>query len=456
MKHYYLLGVFLLSWLLGFSQNVYRGEEDINDGVESVVFRIEGKTKEGIGEVFGNPSGLDEVYLQWVKEVGYVKQGTGFVVLYGDKYYFITNAHVIEHNLEEVIAYDTQGNKFAVTYLGADTFYDIAIYEVETERKISALKLGTKDLLKEHIKVSSFGYSEGKRNLEERKGTIEKPNEKIKTHGIRLQGSYIKHTPSLPRGYSGGPLVDANTGLVLGMNTRVEGGYTYAIRCDLLKRLLEEIIKDGHIGRVWLGIEFIEAKEGCGSGLPRINHIFPNSPAFEKLANSPVFEKSAGYKDWEIEMINNKPTYSLKHLLTILEKIKPNTRVTLKLKKDNQQYETTLRSGKIKTKQYKAIAQYYFKTYQGIGLEEKDHVFIHRDADNLHCGNSSLLLAAGVELSPSYRQLFYIRDLRTLGIVIRLTSWCDNELQISLTNDTSEQKRKCQKLISHERPLLFY
>ncbi len=64
---------------------------------------------------------------------------------------------------------------------------------------------------------------------------------------------YIDVDGSLPRGFSGGPLIDAR-GRAIGMNTQalVRGGTT--IPASTLRRVVGDLLSDGRVGRGYLGV----------------------------------------------------------------------------------------------------------------------------------------------------------------------------------------------------------
>ncbi len=70
--------------------------------------------------------------------------------------------------------------------------------------------------------------------------------------GARID-RYLEVDASLPRGYSGGPLVDT-TGAVLGINSAavVRGGIT--VPTVTLRRVVGEILASGRVGRGYLGV----------------------------------------------------------------------------------------------------------------------------------------------------------------------------------------------------------
>lgn len=73
------------------------------------------------------------------------------------------------------------------------------------------------------------------------------------THGGRLD-RYVESDRQIPRGFAGGPLIDAD-GAVIGMNTRtLLRGTDLAIPVVTLRRVVAELLQHGGIRRGYLGV----------------------------------------------------------------------------------------------------------------------------------------------------------------------------------------------------------
>jgi S1-C subfamily serine protease len=72
-------------------------------------------------------------------------------------------------------------------------------------------------------------------------------------HGGRLE-RYLESDRQIPRGFAGGPLIDAD-GAVIGMNTRtLMRGTDLAIPVATLRRVTDELLQHGSIRRGYLGV----------------------------------------------------------------------------------------------------------------------------------------------------------------------------------------------------------
>jgi S1-C subfamily serine protease len=81
-------------------------------------------------------------------------------------------------------------------------------------------------------------------------------------HGGRLD-RYVESDRQIPRGFAGGPLIDAD-GAVIGMNTRtLLRGADVAIPVATLRRVVDELRQHGGVRRGYLGVGAYPAAQGA-------------------------------------------------------------------------------------------------------------------------------------------------------------------------------------------------
>jgi serine protease Do len=178
--------------------------EDIGSAIADVAARI-GPSVVGIGRGWGVGSG--------------VVVGAGRV---------LTNAHNLRRDETTVQFADGRTERGRVA--GADVDGDLAVIEVDTG---NAPVLGWGDPEEVAVGTPVFALANpGGRGLRVTFGTVSSAKRSFRgPRGRRIQGA-IEHTAPLPRGSSGGPLVDA-AGRLLGLNTiRMDGGLILALAAD--------------------------------------------------------------------------------------------------------------------------------------------------------------------------------------------------------------------------------
>jgi len=93
---------------------------------------------------------------------------------------------------------------------------------------------------------------------------------------------FIKSTAKLPKGYSGGILLN-NKNKVLGMNVMRYSSekHYFALQSRIIERVVKGIVNYGSVQRAFTGIQFAQLVDDKGRPLERvgINEIISNSPA---------------------------------------------------------------------------------------------------------------------------------------------------------------------------------
>ena len=175
--------------------------------------------------------------------------GSGIVVAAGR---VLTNAHHLRH--DEVTVTFPDGRRETGRVAGTDSDLDVAVIDVDTG-DVAPLDWGD-DASEPSIgrPVLALG-NPGGRGLRVTPGFVSSRARSFRgPRGRRIAGA-IEHTAPLPRGSSGGPLVDLD-GRLLGINTlRVDGGLILAIPADgQLRERVEALGRGETPTRVRLGV----------------------------------------------------------------------------------------------------------------------------------------------------------------------------------------------------------
>jgi S1-C subfamily serine protease len=177
--------------------------------------------------------------------------GSGVVVAEGR---VLTNAHNLRHGHDEVTVTFADGRRESGRVAGTDSDLDIAVIDVDTGG-ITALEWDA-DADQPAIGRAVFALANpGGRGLRVTPGFVSSTARSFRgPRGRRIAGA-IEHTAPLPRGSSGGPLIDS-AGRLLGINSvRVDGGLILAIPADAtLKDRAEALGRGETPHRVRLGV----------------------------------------------------------------------------------------------------------------------------------------------------------------------------------------------------------
>lgn len=270
--------------------------------------------------------------------------GTGFIYGYNGKRYVITCEHVI-FKAGKIYGYDADFKKYELELVGGDTFYDLAVLKFKNPsegKQFESVQFETQ-LPDTKKRVQSMGFWDLNNTRLSFSGEVSDTNRKLDNLELPIAKlGFVEHTAKLPKGFSGGILID-NDNQVVGMNIlrRKDVDYFYALQSRIVKRLVEDIIDTGKVQRAFTGIQFAQ---NTGSGGVIINEIISNSPAAEyrdQLENRIV------------KKINNKAVYEIYNVLQIMENIRPDTPVTIEL--DNSKY--TFQSVPMEREQLRQIAE---------------------------------------------------------------------------------------------------
>jgi len=211
-------------------------------------------------------------------------RGSGVVVAEGR---VLTNAHVLRG--EEVAVTRADGEVALGRVAGADDALDVAVIAVDTG---AAPVVAWDPAALERLVAGQAVFAladPGGRGLRTSFGLVTATGRSFRgPRGRRIRGS-IEHSAPLPRGSSGGPLVDVQ-GRLLGINSvRMEGGLLLALPADAALQAVAEALGRGESpARPRLGLALAPPRAArrmrAAVGLPEregllVRGVEPGSPA---------------------------------------------------------------------------------------------------------------------------------------------------------------------------------
>jgi S1-C subfamily serine protease len=214
--------------------------------------------------------------------VGVGRLGTGIVI--GDGA-VLTNAHNLRR--EQVTVTLADGRRVDGAIAGVDADRDLAIVTADGAEAAAQLEWATAP---PPLGTAVFGLANpGGGGLRVGFGLVSASGLGFRGPRGRMISPTIEHDAPLPRGSSGGPLVDAD-GVLLGINTvRLDGGLIAAIGADeALRSRAESLVRGESPRRVRLGVALAPARVARrmrrAVGLPEregllVQHVEDGSPA---------------------------------------------------------------------------------------------------------------------------------------------------------------------------------
>jgi serine protease Do len=177
--------------------------------------------------------------------------------------YVVTNYHVISDAKQGSISVKLNDDSVFegdnVEVIGKDTFTDIAILKLKTDKKLPYLEFADS----ENAEIGQWVVALG--NPLELKGSVSQGiiSAKHRVIGKALLEDLFQTTAAINPGNSGGPLVDLE-GKIVGINTAIATntglwqGVGFAIPSTTVKNVTDSIVASGKAKRGWLGIHMSE------------------------------------------------------------------------------------------------------------------------------------------------------------------------------------------------------
>ena len=253
--------------------------------------------------------------------------------------YIVTNSHVIS-KADNIIVMLNDGRKATAKVIGSDVESDLALIKVD----LTGLKpLGFREQSTQVGDVvlaigNPFGVgqtvTQGIISATGRTGL-----------GINTVEDFIQTDAAINPGNSGGALVDAY-GQLVGINTAIFSrsggsmGIGFAIPTEIVKLVMNGIIKDGKVRRGWLGIELQSSmkdptKLGDDTQGVEVMNVIPGGPA----------AKAGLQKGDIITAMDNKPVDDANTLIQMVARKAPNSVVNLQVMRNKAQSSVNVTLG---------------------------------------------------------------------------------------------------------------
>jgi len=197
------------------------------------------------------------------------QRASGSGVIISDNGYIVTNNHVVQQ-ADEIMVTLSNKKTYTAKVVGSDPAYDLAVIKIEASA-LPYLVYGNSDDVKVGQWVMAIGYP---LNLETTvtAGII---SAKARSLGLNRDKSgdtrnavesFIQTDAAVNSGNSGGALVNTD-GKLIGINSAIASptgyysGYSYAIPVNIVKKVVDDIIKFGTVQRAFLGIQYNNASD---------------------------------------------------------------------------------------------------------------------------------------------------------------------------------------------------
>jgi putative serine protease PepD len=203
--------------------------------------------------------------------------GSGFVI--DEDGHILTNQHVVG-TADSVTVKFHDGDEVDARVVGTDPSTDVALLELEGDRDVTPLPLGSTSSLEIGDTVVAIGSPFGLDGTVTT-GIVSALDRQIRApDGFTIDGA-VQTDAALNQGNSGGPLLDGR-GRVVGMTSQIASesggnvGIGYAIPIETVRSVVEQLEDNGEVRHAYLGVSIEDVDAGA-----RIASVSPGSPADE-------------------------------------------------------------------------------------------------------------------------------------------------------------------------------
>jgi serine protease Do len=286
-------------------------------------------------QLFGNRGG------QMMQQPPQNSSGSG-VIISADGY-IVTNNHVVE-GADEVSVVLNNKRTLIAKVVGKDASTDLAVLKVN-ESNLPYLSYGNSDDVRLGQWVLAVGYP---LTLETTvtAGIVSAKYRNIGINQTKSGGnaieSFIQTDAAVNPGNSGGALVNSK-GELIGINSAIASptgsyaGYSFAIPSNIVKKVVEDMIKFGNVQRGYMGISFVDNKmaseeEITSLGLDKVEGIYIRS--VEKGSSA----ESAGLKEGDfITKIGSRVVKTGPEMQEQIAQYRPGDVVAVTYKRDGKE-----------------------------------------------------------------------------------------------------------------------
>ena len=272
--------------------------------------------------------------------------GSGSGVIISKDGYIVTNNHVVKDAGDNGIKVTlTDKREFNAKLVGTDPNTDVAVIKIDAN-ELPVMSLGNSDNVQVGEWVLAVGNPMGL-NGTVTAGIVSALGRNI---GINSDGSgygienFIQTDAVINPGNSGGALVDIN-GQLIGINSAIKTntgyyqGYGFAIPVNLVKSVVSDLIKSGHVSRGYIGvnIQSIDETMAKGLGLDKAEGVL-----VQGIVKGGAGE-DAGIKQGDVILsIDGKPVNAANELQSIVGSKHPGDVVNLSIFRDGKTIEKSV------------------------------------------------------------------------------------------------------------------
>ena len=279
-------------------------------------------------DFFGNGGGM--------RSLPQMASGSGVII--SNDGYIVTNNHVVD-GADELTVTLSNRKSFKAKVIGADPASDLAVIKIDAQN-LPFLLYGNSDDVKIGQWVLAIGYP---LNLETTvtAGIVSAKGRTLDINSRQSQTpleSFIQTDAAVNPGNSGGPLINPE-GQLIGINSAIASptgsyaGYSFTIPVNIVKKIVNDIMKFGTPQRAFLGIQYprddMSDDQKKEQGIKEVDGVYVMDATPDGAA------AHAGIKKGDvITKLNGTPIYTGAELVGQIATYSPGDKITVTYKRD--------------------------------------------------------------------------------------------------------------------------
>lgn len=300
-------------------------------------------------DLFGNDDIFDQLFGGRGRGGIPEQRASGSGVIISEDGYIVTNNHVVD-NADEITVTLNNRKTYKAKVIGTDAAYDLSVIKIEAAG-LPFLLYGNSDDLKIGQWVLAIGYplnlettvTAGIVSAKARSLGLNKDKYGDQASGVE---SFIQTDAAVNMGNSGGALINTD-GKLVGVNSAIASptgyysGYSYAIPVNIVKKVVDDLIRYGNVQRGYLGISFRSMTDFSEEDKKAYN--IPNSTEGIYALDVPVEggAYAAGLRKGDIiTRVNGNEVNSSAEVVGLVSSYKPGDKVAINYVRNGKENST--------------------------------------------------------------------------------------------------------------------
>ncbi len=304
------------------------------------------KQRNPFGDMFGGGDMFDDFFGGPRSQTIPEQQASGSGVIISEDGYIVTNNHVID-GADQINITLPNKKSYKATLVGADPSSDLAVIKIEA-KGLPYLVYGNSDDAKLGQWVLAIGYPLSL-DVTVTAGIISAKSRSININSRQSKSpveSFIQTDAAVNPGNSGGALINTN-GELIGINSAIASptgsyaGYSYAIPVNIVKKVINDIVKFGTVQRAFIGIQYandgMSDEEKAKLGIKEFDGVYVMDAPDGGAA------KAAGIKKGDVvTKVNGVKVTTGPEMVEQVARYKPSDKITLSYLRDGKESTVNL------------------------------------------------------------------------------------------------------------------